>query len=169
MSTENKNKDTFIDTDAVHFRTDILPAIQRYIKGFDAVKVCSAWFTDGVILNSLTETQAELIIGVPSKLDPSCPEFKKGWSKEIYDALDGKCYLYYGKEGSCHNKFMVFGNYDDKGIFIPVSCLTGSYNYTISAKFQLENIIYIVNSKIATQYLEEFNYIKARCHKLSPQ
>jgi hypothetical protein len=170
MSTDTKDATKFITTNASHFRTEICPALLRYIAGYDAVKVCSAWFTCPLIIAALEEKEAELIIGAPGKLDPSSPEFRKGWSKEIYDATNGNCYLYYGgKDGHCHHKFIVFGNYTAEGVFEPLAVSTGSYNFTISAKFQMENITYIVDKVTAKQYLDEFNYVKARCQKISPQ
>lgn len=50
-----------------------------------------------------------------------------------------------------HNKFIIFSN---------ASVWTGSYNLTISANHNAENVVYIKNKEVVRQFKQEFLKLK---------
>jgi phosphatidylserine/phosphatidylglycerophosphate/cardiolipin synthase-like enzyme len=151
-----------------YFNSDITPALIKHFAEADVIKVCSAWFTCPLLLKEIGKKESELIIGCPHRLDPSSPDFRKNWVKDIHDLLEENAYVYYGgKDGQCHHKFAILCNYDKDSQLQPYAVITGSYNYTIAAKTNQENVVYVPNIDIAKQYLVEFGRLKAKCHRLT--
>ncbi len=69
-----------------------------------------------------------------------------------------------------HNKFLVFCNIDDHGMYYPVSLWTGSFNLTKNATYSFENALYLTDksgkNNIINAYLNEHHQIFALSEKL---
>jgi HKD family nuclease len=69
-----------------------------------------------------------------------------------------------------HNKFLIFCNIDDQGMYFPVALWTGSFNLTKNATYSFENALYLTDksgeNNIITAYLNEHHQIFALSEKL---
>lgn len=149
-----------------HF-SGIKEAIVGYLSKADGAYVCAAWFTCPEILAALgTLGDVSLLIGDPAKVTRGHHEYRRGLVEDIVDTLGSKaCHVYSipvhapPEPGTSeipsyqlmHHKFIVLIRNGD-----PYAVITGSYNYTKAAAYNIENIVYIEIPDIAAQYAAEF-------------
>lgn len=116
------------------------------------IKVCVAWLTDSDIYNALLNRARK---GITIEIIMSNHEWNKTEKILSYvnELINLECSIYYIANDSTlmHNKFCII---DNKIV------ITGSYNWTISARSNHENIVVLNNEISIKEYLVEFNKIK---------
>lgn len=141
-----------------HFR-DIESVICKYIDYCDSANVCSAWMTSVPILDALSVKDTSLIMTDWNKLNPASSEYDPKLVTLIKKAIP-RAYVY-ERNRLMHNKFTVLLRDDT-----PYAVITGSYNYTTRANDHRENIVYIDDMQVASQYDLEFHAILSECHRI---
>jgi phosphatidylserine/phosphatidylglycerophosphate/cardiolipin synthase-like enzyme len=132
-----------------HFN-NIETHILKYIKSVDKVLVCSAWFSNRSILDCLSLIDSTLIVTYQTKYIKGFPDYNKNELDLIKHSVLN---LYMSLPNNVmHNKYIIL--YKDD---VPFSIITGSYNYTIQASTNMENIVYIEDINIAKKYENNFN------------
>jgi len=160
----------------VHF-DNIVDAIVKYIKCYDLIKVCCAWFTCPLIIEALGERDSEVIVGSTEFLTKGHPEYREKLASELIMSL-GKGNVRVCvrdkitkltevvDEGIVHNKFMIFYKYEDSKP-VPCAVITGSYNYTVTARNNKENIIYVEDKLVAEAYDNDYAKIRLKTKALT--
>ncbi|WMJ75364.1 phospholipase D-like domain-containing protein [Cytophagaceae bacterium ABcell3] len=129
----------------------------------DNIKVAVAWISDPKLIKTLAfkamqGVKVEIIVSAK----PFSENFKRNQDLAFRVLFMNKCKIY--KIGSSyndfsplmHNKFCII----DNNVII-----TGSYNWTVKAPKNQENIIIIKDSKVAKQYVDKFEEIKQGVHQ----
>lgn len=142
-----------------HF-THIEATLCRYFQEANEVIVCVAWLSSQSILDVLSTVDSKLLITWQRKLTRGSFEFDPALLKAMKSAI-GEIYMY-PAEITMHNKFAILLR-DGQ----PYAVITGSYNYTIKAAENCENIVYIESPLIAQTYLDEFNRLRVSAVRLN--
>lgn len=127
----------------------------------DSIYVAVAWFTDANLFNILCEKAGK---GLDVRLIVMDDDITRtyGLNYNLLEKAGGKVYMVdSGPMGNTmHNKFCVI---DSK------TTITGSYNWSIKAQSNHENItITSGNSSLAASFEDEFERIKVRYHGKDP-
>ena len=129
-------------------------------KAKQSVFIAVAWFTDAALFRLLCQKAKQ---GVSIQLMLMNDEINNSCCidyKELVNA-GGKVWLVSDKENILmHNKFCII----DGQIVI-----SGSYNWTNKAKQNHESITIIEDNEIASQFIDEFNYLKKTYFGDSPE
>jgi phosphatidylserine/phosphatidylglycerophosphate/cardiolipin synthase-like enzyme len=136
-----------------HF-SQIESTLCRYFSQADEVRVCVAWLSSQPILDVLSTVESQLVITWQRKLTPGSFEYDPALVKAMKQAVS-EIYMY-PADVTMHNKFAILLR--DQ---LPYAVITGSYNYTIKAVDNCENIVYIESDDIATTYLKEFDRLRS--------
>lgn len=139
----------------VHF-TNIENIICDYIEEYDTIFVCSAWFSSKAILSKISERNSLVIVSWNESLLEGTSNCNISWLKEL-ETYEVSLRMLNDKEKLLHSKYIIL--LKEK---IPEAVITGSYNFTERAKENIENIVYIKDSSIASNYLENFKELIKR-------
>jgi hypothetical protein len=142
-----------------HF-TQIEATLCRYFQEADEVIVCVAWLSSQPILDVLSTLDSKLLITWQRKLTRGSFEFDPALLKAMREAVS-EIYMY-PAEITMHNKFAILLRDGE-----PYAVVTGSYNYTIKAAENCENIVYIESPLVAQNYLDEFNRLRTSAFRLN--
>ncbi|MEN9611654.1 MAG: hypothetical protein RLZZ628_2468, partial [Bacteroidota bacterium] len=133
-----------------NIQSEIILALQE---AKNSIKVAMYYFTNDAILNTLT-AMAKKGVKVELILFDENNDFQLNKYIKLIE-LDSKIYLYLTESSDrikMHHKFCII---DDRTV------ITGSYNWTINAKTNRENVVIIENCDDCTsKFIKEFNYIK---------
>jgi phosphatidylserine/phosphatidylglycerophosphate/cardiolipin synthase-like enzyme len=141
-----------------HFN-NIENEIIKYIKNADKVLICSAWCSSRPILDCLSLIDSTLIITYQTKYIKGYSDYNK---LELDILKQSVINLYMSSSiTTMHNKYIIL--YRDE---IPHSVITGSYNFTIQAVKNMENIVYIEDADIAKKYENNFYDLLKLCKKI---
>jgi phosphatidylserine/phosphatidylglycerophosphate/cardiolipin synthase-like enzyme len=131
------------------------------MKKADKVYVCAAWLTSIDIIEACAQVDAIVILNEDSKIVKGSPSYDNKLTAKLKRSFH-KIYIYKSDRKLMHNKFIILFSDD-----VPYGIITGSYNFTIAANFNFENIIYVEDKSIANKYLQEFEKILVECKKFS--
>lgn len=130
----------------------------------ESIQICMAWLTDSDLMNKLIE---KIDMGVDIRICLLDHEFNRSKFPTDYGSQlenlnnyladlttfqkkNGKLHIVPSNLGFLHHKFVVI----DKTISI-----TGSYNWSINASRNKENIVVIHDAEIASKFLEQIEQI----------
>jgi len=138
--------------------TDIEKVICQKIKTADKVYICAAWLTSPAIIDACAEMDAVALLDEDSKLIEGSSSYDSKLVRRLKKSFQ-KIHIYKNTSRRClHNKFIILSSDDE-----PYAVITGSYNFTISANFNYENIVYIEDKALSKQYFDEFCRLVALC------
>jgi len=144
-----------------HF-TQIENVICDYMKSADEVFICVAWISSIKIIDMASMLNSHLLIAQQSKFISGSYDYNRELFQQLKKSFS-QVYMYtQGVDHIMHNKFMILCRDSS-----PYAVITGSYNYTIQAKKNCENIIYIENSQVASAYKNEFERLLEKCTPLT--
>ncbi|MGO4709449.1 phospholipase D-like domain-containing protein [Chryseobacterium sp. 2TAF14] len=124
--------------------------MDNFEEASESIKISVAWFTNKNLINKLISLKQEKKITVQILVDDN--EINKKYFHDIFETDLQKNDIEIKKlklKKFNHNKFCTI----DKKIAI-----TGSYNYTENANKNLENLVVVINSKIAEYYTRIFHF-----------
>lgn len=141
----------YFDTESI--LRNLISRINRSDTKF--VMGCAAWFTNTKIINALSKLKGVSIICTRDKVAKSKKTKAKYRTLPKHDGIPTIKWLGCGrgrKASLMHHKFLVGMDENQK----PVWVSTGSFNLTESACSNIENLMIIENTDVATAFLEEF-------------
>jgi phosphatidylserine/phosphatidylglycerophosphate/cardiolipin synthase-like enzyme len=140
----------------VHFENIHNQIINHISKIEHELKICVAWFTDVDIYNKIIEVQKK---GVLVNVIIANHEFNKKSKVDFKELLLNNGSVGYignindsGSDKLMHNKFCIIDNQ---------TVITGSYNWTLKARMNDENMIVIKNLPyVVSKFAEKFESFK---------
>jgi hypothetical protein len=133
---------------------DIRTHICDFIREADKVLVSSCWLTCPVIMQEFASIDSEVLMGYSETYDTSSNVYNRLLHNKLLKSTQSLT-IWNDKNRLMHNKFIVFIRYNGH-MHTPYAVLTGSYNFTINARNNHENCIYIEDNNAAEEYEKEF-------------
>lgn len=142
----------------VYFENIHTEIIRHISESKKELKICVAWFTDVDIYNSILAIQKK---GVSVNVIVANHEFNKKSKVDYKELIQNKGYVGYignvndsSTDKLMHNKFCIIDNY---------KVITGSYNWTLKARKNDENIIIIQNQPaVINKFVEKYDLINPK-------
>ncbi len=134
--------------------------IVEYMSKADKIQICSAWCSSRPIIDILSNIDSTLIVTYQNKFIQGSKDFNM-FEFDLIKKSVLRFYMFKHNENIMHIKYIILFRDD-----IPYAVITGSYNFTINAINNCENILYIENINIAKQYSENFNHLLKNCKKI---
>lgn len=152
----------------VYFQ-EIEQHLLKHIQSADYIIGCVAWLTNENILSALSQKKGvKIIVNKEDFLSSQTSSYTnkqliQNWYPKIpsfnfSESCLGTAILTFGianHPSRLHHKFLIFYNSELQ----PQGVWTGSYNFTRNSNFSLENAIYLEDSNIIQQYIQEFHFI----------
>ncbi len=132
----------------------------KYVMG------CAAWFTNTKIINALSKLKGVSIICTRDKVARTKTTKAKYRTLPKHDGIPTIKLLGCGRGRSAslmHHKFLVGMDKEQKPIWVS----TGSFNLTESACTNIENLMIVENTDLATAFLKEFQRLYPLAKTLS--
>lgn len=140
---------------------DIENVICKKIEKADQIYICSAWLSSVKIMEITAQIDAVAILTNDVKITEGSAAYDKKLVARLKKSFH-QIYIYHNQEKRLmHNKFIILFSDGE-----PYAIITGSYNCTIGANNNYENIIYVEDAGIAGKYLTEFMKIKNNSNQL---
>lgn len=135
-----------------------------------SIFICMAWLTDKKLMDKLIEKLDQGLdiqiclldhefnkIKSPQKYKSKLENLNNYWADlKSFQEKNGKLNIVPPHLGFIHHKFAVIDN---------VVSITGSYNWSINAGKNKENIVVIEDSEVAEKFIQNFKEIVATNHK----
>lgn len=128
--------------------------IEQFSNAKKSITIVVAWFTNHNLINSLISVKRYSNIEIQILVDDNTINQKYFFDKHKEDLNNvGIKIRTQTIRNFNHNKFSII---DNKII------ITGSYNYTIKANRNLENIVILEDENIATYFNRIFNFLQSK-------
>ena len=121
----------------------------------DQLLISSPWISSEAIIDAASVRDSKLLLNDYGKIHKGSCDYDIAFVRILVESFT-ELFIYTSESHMLHSKFIVFVK-DEK----PFAVLTGSYNYTVQAAKNYENVIFIVDDTIAWQYANEFKKISA--------
>jgi len=152
----------FFDTESIlkNLVSRIGRSDTKYVMG------CAAWFTNTKVINALSKLNGVSMICTRDKVARTPATKAKYRTLPKHDGIPTIKLLGCGRGRSAslmHHKFLVGMDRNQKPIWVS----TGSFNLTESACTNIENLMIIENTEVATAFLQEFQRLYPLAKTLS--
>lgn len=126
----------------------------------DKILICTGWISSRKILEKASTIDAMLITNACGRLTKGCSDYDPTFTRYLLDCIP-HTYVYSNNTELMHHKTIVLFQSD-----IPFAVITGSFNFTLSASKNHENICIIRDRNVAQQFVDEFcRLLKHPCVK----